>query len=279
MSRPFELGRYEMKYVLPTSQRDRVLEIAQANIKPDMHAQDVSKSLGDALGREPVDGARGYVVHSLYLDTPTLDDYTERLEDARIRRRFRIRTYGAHGQRQPVYLEAKRKWEDRVIKQRTRISDADTWGSYPEPRPWTRLAAEMEGPYGPGARRFAEVADSLGMVPVSCVHYVREVYVDPAPGGEKTRLTLDYGITATVKPSALDLYGADDIGLIPNTFTVLELKFDGSMPGWMRGLVTRLGLRAESVSKFGLSVAMGVRAGHFDEIRKLTPVTVLREAA
>jgi hypothetical protein len=279
MSRPFELGRYEMKYVLRASDRDKVIEIARQNIKPDMHAQDISVDLGEALGRGVIEGARGYVVHSLYLDTPGLDDYTERLQDARIRRRFRIRTYGAPGQRQPVYLEAKRKWEDRVIKVRTRICDAETWCNHENPRPWGPLCAAMEGPYGPQARRFSEVADGLNMRTVSCVHYVREVFVDPAPGGEKTRLTLDYGITASIAPDARALYAPPDIALIPPEFTVLELKFDGGMPGWMRSVVMDLHLRAECVSKFGLSVAFGLRPSRFEEHRKLIPITVQRKAA
>jgi hypothetical protein len=279
VSKPFELGRYEMKYCLPVTERERILDFAKANILPDKHAQDISKDLGDALGRPPVEGARGYVVHSLYLDTPSLDDYTERLQDAKIRRRMRIRTYGAPGQKQPVYLEAKRKWEDRVLKVRVRLCDADTYCNYPVPRPWEGLAELMDPDYQQPALRFGKIVRDFNMQPVSCVHYVREVYVDPAPGGEKTRFTIDYGVTASIRPDTRDLYAKPDIELIPTQFMVLELKFDGAMPPWMREVVITQGLVAECVSKFGLSVALGLRGTHPLEVKKVTPITVLRNAA
>jgi hypothetical protein len=51
----------------------------------------------------------------------------------------------------------------------------------------------------------------------------------------------------------------------------MELKFDGDRPGWMRTLCKQLRLRAVPVSKFGLSVAKGMRAGNARELRYLTP--------
>jgi hypothetical protein len=279
MARAFELGRYELKYVVPVSSRDRLVGLARETVVPDPHAHDVAVELGDALKSAPVAGARGYVVHSLYLDTPGLDDYSERLNDARVRRRMRIRTYGAPGQRQPIFFEAKRKWEDRVIKVRAMVGHADDFCATEGEQPWQVLAVALKGPHADAARRFASIAQELSMRPVSCVHYVREVYVDPAPGGEKTRITLDYAVTATVRPGPRGLYAPPDIVLIPMQFAVLELKFDGAMPGWMRSVVARASLRAESVSKFGLSVAMGLRVDHPAEIRRLTPITVVRGAA
>jgi hypothetical protein len=90
----------------------------------------------------------------------------------------------------------------------------------------------------------------------------------------KTRLTLDRVVTASVRPPPNGLYAEPDIALIPLDMMVLELKFDGTCPAWMRDLCCRLRLRAEPVSKFGLSVALGLRADHPREVRFVTPRTV-----
>ena len=59
--------------------------------------------------------------------------------------------------------------------------------------------------------------------------------------------------------------------LIPPEWIVMEMKFTGTAPGWMRELGSHLGLTAVPVSKFGLSVAKGLRAGRQWELRLLTP--------
>jgi SPX domain protein involved in polyphosphate accumulation len=98
-----DLGRFECKYILPVAAREEVLGIAEPHVVLDPNAVKLH------------DGTVGYEVHSLYYDTPGLHDYSERLLDRRIRNRLRVRTYGRPGDRAPVYLENKRKFEDQVV--------------------------------------------------------------------------------------------------------------------------------------------------------------------
>jgi len=64
----YEVGRYELKYLLPRKRRAEVLELVSSHVRPDDHAR-------------PLDGDLvGYTVRTLYLDTPSLSDYFERLE-------------------------------------------------------------------------------------------------------------------------------------------------------------------------------------------------------
>ena len=113
----YDLGRYELKYAVKVKHRDEILAIARDHATPDIYAKPLSN----------ISGALGYTVHSLYFDTPELLDYTERLSEARIRSRLRIRTYGKLGEDSPLFLENKRKFNDRVIKHRINLCSADSW--------------------------------------------------------------------------------------------------------------------------------------------------------
>lgn len=254
-----DYGRYEFKYVLPLAARDEVLRIAGDHAVPDPHA----------APRE--DGLVGYYNHSVYLDTEDLFDYHERLAMRQLRNRLRARTYGRPGERAPVFLENKRKIEEWVVKQRVRVCDADTWAAHPHDRPWVDHAAAVTGRGRFAAVHFLRLVED-GRVPVSAVHYFREVYVDRR-GDEfgKVRLTLDREVTATERPDGRGLYAPPDVELLPADWMVMELKYGADRPGWMRAICRELGLRALPVPKFGLSVARGLRADHPREQAALLP--------
>ena len=90
-------GRYELKFALPAHVRARIIECLPECVGPDPHA-------------DTLDGDRkGYLVRSLYLDTPALDDYAARLGELRVRHRTRFRTYGPTAGASPVFIENKRR--------------------------------------------------------------------------------------------------------------------------------------------------------------------------
>lgn len=267
MSKKPEGGRWEFKYVLPVSAREEVLRIAGPNIAPDPH--------GVLL---PEFGTRGYVVHSMYFDTPRFSDYTERLESRNIRVRLRIRTYGKPGDGAPVYFEDKRKFDAWVMKQRCKVADADTWMALDHPKPWVWYGEQVTGKKAIISRHFLRRVEDEGRVPVSTVHYTRECFTDVNPSDKEIRLTMDHYVSSTTSPGPGDFYTPADQLLIPEGWMVMELKFNRTQPGWMRTLVRALQLRAEPVSKFALSVAYGHRRHRPEELRRITPVTVLRNA-
>ncbi len=263
MSRFQDVGRYEYKYVLPLEARDQVLAVIGDKVRPDPHAR--------ARG----DGIVGYYNHSVYLDTDDLFDYHERLAEQAIRNRLRARTYGHPGERQPVFLENKRKLEDWVVKQRVRVCDADAWTACDSDRPWVHWAAQVEGRGRYAADHFVRLVEEGGRRPVSTVHYFREVFVDARGDARASvRLTLDREVTATVEPDGRGLYAEPDVELLPRDWMVMELKYRGDRPGWMRILCRALSLRAVPVPKFGLSVARGLRADHPRDSRHLLPPAI-----
>jgi len=146
--------------------------------------------------------------------------------------------------------------------------------AHPHDRPWIDFAREVRGRGRYAAEHFVRLVED-GRVPVSAVHYFREVYVDRR-GDEygKVRLTLDHEITGTIRPDGRELYAPSDVELMPPDWMVMELKYGGDRPGWMRDICRELGLRALPVPKFGISVARGLRAGHPHDQRKLMPLPI-----
>jgi hypothetical protein len=262
MSQPVDIGRFELKYCLPVALRPRVLELARDHVKPDKHGFDLGE------------GRLGYEVHSLYLDTPGLGDFSDRLDEHKVRDRLRVRTYGPPARGPfPVFLENKRKLENWVIKHRVTLStDSERFCATEGPEPWLPLVGGVEPKGRYAAEHFVRLTTAGRRVPVSVVHYAREVFVGVDPDRPQVRLTLDHGVTATTRGLTWSgLYLPPDVALVPEGWMVLELKFGGSKPGWMRHLCRELGLRACPVSKFGLSVAMGVAGHRPREVRYVTP--------
>ncbi len=266
MTDAYDYGRHEFKYVLPLAAREQVLAVVGAHVIPDPHAAPRG------------DGLVGYANHSIYLDTPALLDYHQRLDERRLRNRLRVRTYGQPGDGAPVFLENKRKVERWVVKQRVRVPevDADGWARWEHDRPWREAAALVRGRGRYAADHFLRLTEGGGArprrVPVSAVHYFREVYVDPRGGDHaRVRLTMDREVCATVRPDGRALYAAPDVELLPADWMVIELKYSRTRPGWMRTLCRELGLRAIPVPKFGLSVARGLRADAPREAGRLLP--------
>lgn len=268
MSGKPEGGRWELKYVFPMSLRNDLFRIVGDNIAPDPHGQVF-----------PELGTRGYDVHSLYFDTPDYQDYTNRMCGQQVRVRLRVRTYGKPGDKAPVYLEDKRKVDNWVLKQRVKVGDADTWIASRDPEPWATWGRRVTGKKAIIAQHFLRRVVDEGRRPVSVVHYRRECFVDRNPTDAEVRLTMDHHVSSTTAPGPTDFYAPPDQLLIPEGYVVLELKFNHTQPGWMRKLVRELHLVSETVSKFGLSVAYGLRADHPNEVRLNTPVGALRAVA
>ncbi len=267
MTQPVDLGRFELKYAVPVALRDRVLDMARDHVTPDAHALDLPG------------GMKGYEVHSLYLDTPDLQDFQQRLAERKVRERLRVRSYGPREAGPfPVFLENKRKLENWVIKARVALPvNSEVYIASTEPEPWRLWTHEIGASGSYTATHFERLTGSSRRVPVSVVHYTREVFVGLDPDRPKVRLTLDHNVTASTRDLGYNcLYAPPDVELIPPDWLVLEMKFGGTKPGWMRRICRELKLRAVPVSKFGLSVARGAAGNRYREVRYLTPRPIRR---
>lgn len=264
-------GRFELKYALPLARRAEVLSEAWDHVEPDPNGAPISSLLPDGIGGDGP-APRGYRVCSLYLDTEDLRGYNQRLAEARIRNRVRVRTYGVPGETAPVFLEAKRKLHRNVVKHRILTGNTDQWATGDAARPWRDAVRDHGDPRG-FARRWLQSVEEEDMHAVCHVTYVRETWVHG-----RCRLTIDHDLRAKPFPDPRQLQAHAPTPLLPPEWVILELKFNGAEPGWMRNLVQRLRLISEPVSKFALGVVCTVRDGPIHELRRVTPPSLVRAA-
>ncbi|MCB9797337.1 MAG: polyphosphate polymerase domain-containing protein [Alphaproteobacteria bacterium] len=245
-------GRAELKYIVHEDDCAALREEALQDCERDSRAGPI------------LDGLRGYTVSSIYLDDDSLSGYAERLENAPIRNRIRIRTYGKPGYRAPVFLEHKRKYYDRVIKQRVEVDDADSFLSRDPAAPWRHALERLSGLRRSRVERFDALVARTGARARCVVRYEREVFVY----GE-ARFTLDHHVRAGACDDLRQLYAPAPLTLLPEGAVVVEMKFDAEMPTWMSRMLKRHRLCSEPVSKFGL--AMAALYGGARDLRRLTP--------
>ena len=221
-------SRRECKYLVPDSLVPQLRSALMPFLVPDPYAR-------NRPGTQ-------YPVSTLYLDSPTLELYASTVRGLRNRFKLRLRRY-AVGPDAPVHAEIKRRSDDTVIKSRERIS--------------ARSAAAFLGgrsldeSHGPAFSEFRRLASSLHARPVIHVRYLREAWLSNA--GDPVRVTFD-----TRLEMAADTAGTprqpSDWRPIDVAGTVLEIKFNQSLPAWLAGLIREFDLQRRSVAKYVLAV-------------------------
>ncbi len=186
-----------------------------------------------------------YTVRSLYFDTPTDRALREKLDGVSRREKFRLRYY--NGDTTLIHLEKKSKLAGLGRKETAELSRAEArkivsgdveWMCFDPREPVRELCAKMK---------------TQGLRPRTVVDYTREAYVY-APGN--VRVTLDHHIRTGL--SAVDFLNP---GLptvpVPDSPTVLEVKWDGFLPDIVKCAVGLPGRRAGAFSKYAQSRIYG----------------------
>jgi SPX domain protein involved in polyphosphate accumulation len=191
-----------------------------------------------------------YTVRSIYFDTPTLDFYYEKMDGLKIRKKLRVRTY--NDMDDYAFLEIKRKFVNCVAKERSKLpfmvierlisTPEESAIEYPQDDYNSRLVSG----------KFVYNLLKKGLVPILLVVYEREAYIGLAD--KNARLTLDTNVRAVAEPDLGNILNTKDFVPSFGDAGILELKFNDSMPQWMKDLVTEFGLRKESISKYCLSI-------------------------
>lgn len=240
-------SRFEFKYLLSESRAAAVRDYLRAYLDPDEHS--------------PPDPTEGYLVCSLYLDSPHFDFFEQ--ADRGLERRFKLRLrFYDNESTSPVFAEIKRRVNQVIIKQRARVSrpTACNWSNGYDTAVGCD-ASQWIADDGDAAAAFSDFEQLRQQFSASgrlFVTYRREAYV--ASQGDYARVTFDRQIVGS-------LYQPEDPLVIPTTGSeclrdkvVLELKFNDRFPGWMLELVRAFQLERCSVPKYVLCArACGLR--------------------
>jgi VTC domain len=233
----FETGRYERKYLITEPKAAAVRQFVSAYMIPDPY-MDASKPWG-------------YQVHSLYLDAPHLALYCQTVDGLKNRYKLRIRFYDQSAS-SPAFLEIKRRVTVTIYKQRATVTKGAAehllcGGSLD--------ARDLISSSDISARALAEFCEFHGRLDARgsvFVSYLREAYV--LPHAEGARVTFDRQIVSHPYNPSRGLGLPERGEAISRNYVVLELKYIGRAPGWMKDLVVSCELAQVTYPKYVLSV-------------------------
>lgn len=188
-----------------------------------------------------------YPVHSIYLDSPDLKLYQTTLNGDKNRFKLRLRFYenrlGA-----PVFLEIKRRMNNTISKQRSRVrADAVSLllaGHLPEPG----HLASYEPKLMVALQHFCQLVNALQAQPRTHVAYLREAWI--SRDDNSIRVTIDREVFTETDPVARLVPEMTNPISVFGDRVILELKYTGRFPDWFKELVRIFGLMQCGAAKY-----------------------------
>ena len=213
--------RYEIKYMLTISQKEKVLEA----MRPYMEL--------DRYGRT--------TIRNLYFDTNDYRLIRHSIEKPSYKEKLRIRSYQKAKKDSLVYVELKKKYKHVVYKRRIPMAEqmAMEWLCNNETEHFeTQISEEIE--------YFKNYYQTLH--PTVFLSYERESYY--AKDGSDFRVTFDDTILCREDRLSLE-EEAGGIPILEEGKVLMELECSGGIPLWMTHILTELHIYKTSFSKYG----------------------------
>ena len=202
----------------------------------------LGERLGAVMHADAHNGAQGYVIRSLYFDTPDDQDFSDKIDGLELRRKIRLRTYSPRSDF--AMLEMKQKEGPYQRKRSLRLGREDAQrlcrGDY-------RPLQNYEDPFA---------AECYGLMHCRCyrpkavVEYDRAAYIARE---NHIRITFDSRLRAG--ESDLDLFSPRPAySPVMTPFgMVLEVKYNGFLLSYVKDLLANVHQPEVSVSKYCLA--------------------------
>lgn len=192
-----------------------------------------------------------YLVRSLYFDNDDYNNFFEKVDGIKIRKKFRLRSYDKQlNSKIPIFLEMKGRVHDRIIKKRLLIDRNDL--KYFEK---LNNLEELYKKYNKNTliKDFIYDVKKKRIKPKIMIDYNRRPLINKF--GLYFRLTFDSDLI-TSKSNHL-FYNKDKSNFAlqykPGN-SILEVKFERSIPAWFHRIIQSYNLNRRSISKFVLGV-------------------------
>jgi len=234
--------RYELKFPVTTDECRRVLRAARAGLVPDAHGRDAT-----------------YRIASLYFDTADHAAYWEKVDGERRRSKFRLRYYSVddpvRGIVGTAFMEIKHRVGNMVLKERVRLTPDGGRALLENPGLLRDIERHTDPADGWRRATLAAIARaaSLGGFGGACViTYVRQAW--EGSRDRRLRVTVDTDLRALRPSGAFDVAPRRGASLLAADRAILEVKFDGAIPRWLRDVLAGEGVRLERFSKYARGV-------------------------
>lgn len=236
-------NRYELKYVISTEIRDKLLAALTDHMGPDTE--------GSPTG--------SYEVNSLYHDTWDLACYRSKIDGINFRRKLRIRRYGAledGAVDPPVMVEIKQRINRTTQKRRLAL---------PLHQAYILCEGQLEPRFEhPTDQRTAEeilyLVGTLQLNPTCLIRYRRRAFVGSVYEAG-LRITFDEDLRVASPSHGLGP-GAPTHFFLPRDRVILEVKSNDVVPLWVSRLFAAHAVKIARYSKYCAGLA---------HLRRLTP--------
>lgn len=221
-------NRYEHKYRMNTETFKKVLEVMDKHMEIDPYCKNNSL----------------YTIANIYYDTADNHLVLESLSKPVYKEKLRLRSYGVPNGESKVYFEIKKKFKGLVNKRRTTLMLDEAYdfigsGIKPEYKEYMNGQVLNELEY------FLKRYD---LEPKVYIAYDRLAYFEK----ENDDLRISFDTNIRTRRNDLRLENGD-VGekLLGNDVWLMEIKTSRAMPLWLCEMLTNLGIRRESFSKYG----------------------------
>ncbi|MDE6313945.1 MAG: polyphosphate polymerase domain-containing protein [Lachnospiraceae bacterium] len=205
----------------------------------------LSNYIGQLMYEDVHNKGDGYTIRSLYFDTLEDKDFCEKEAGVQLRRKIRLRNYGA--QSKDAVLEMKQKQGQMQKKRSLRMAKEDA----------SRLIHRDYGVLLKYSEDFAlecyALMNSLCYIPKTIVEYKRRAFVAKE---NSIRVTFDHHLIGT--ESNFDVFSKDllQYPLMNPYLVVLEIKFNGFLLSYIKDALHECGVGETTVSKYCLARAV-----------------------
>lgn len=213
--------RYELKYMLTTKQKEKVLDSMQEHMSLDKYGRTT--------------------IRNLYYDTDTYLLIRRSIEKPLYKEKIRIRSYSRTMSDSTVFVELKKKYKHVVYKRRISMpnNEATEWLSgVKQGVNNTQISNEID--------YFLQFYGALH--PTVFLSYEREAYY--CNNGSDFRVTFDDNILCRQNDLSLEseVYGES---ILPKGMVLMEIKCSGGVPLWMTQVLSRERIFKTPFSKYG----------------------------
>ena len=181
-----------------------------------------------------------YNIRSLYFDSYQGEAAFDKLSGLSTRRKFRMRIYNRSSDR--IVMEIKNRFQDRIAKQSSSLNLEQALefieGELPHVKPDDNVLMQF----------YHEMNQKL-IKPMVLVEYDREAYVHPMGN---VRITFDKNLRSG--GSRIDLFHPSPctIPVHSSEQMILEVKFDGFLPAFLRKVLSQQLTSPQTISKYYL---------------------------
>ena len=219
------VARKEKKYLLKLQEAKKQEFLVKQIIKADEHNK-----------------SNGYIVRSLYFDTPEEMDYQNKKDGVEIRRKIRLRVYSPNDEY--ALLEIKQKQGENQLKRSLKVKREDaielTKGKYTCLLKYQdKFALECYG-----------IMNMYCYKPKTIVQYNRKAYIAKE---NKIRITVASNLIAT--ESNMNVF-EENLKMYPvfeKDYVVLEVKYNGFLLSYIKDILDNVKHSETSVSKYCLA--------------------------